>query len=49
MAQRKKKMTDDKQPFLGHLEELRKRLVICAIAIGIGFGISYLPISLRCL
>jgi len=41
MAQRKKKMTDDKQPFLGHLEELRKRLVICAIAIGIGFGISY--------
>jgi len=42
MAQRKKKMTDDKQPFLGHLEELRKRLVICAIAIGIGFGISYI-------
>jgi len=34
-------MTDDKQPFLGHLEELRKRLVICAIAIGIGFSISY--------
>ena len=41
MAQRKKKMTDDKQPFLGHLEELRKRLVICAIAVGIGFIISY--------
>jgi len=42
MAQRKKKMTDDKQPFLGHLEELRKRLVICAIAIGVGFIISYI-------
>jgi sec-independent protein translocase protein TatC len=41
MAQGKKKMTDDKQPFLGHLEELRKRLVICAIAVGIGFIISY--------
>lgn len=41
MAQRKKKMTDDKQPFLGHLEELRRRLVICAIAVGIGFIISY--------
>lgn len=34
-------MTDDKQPFLGHLEELRRRLVICAIAVGIGFIISY--------
>ena len=42
MAQRKKKMTDDKQPFLGHLEELRRRLVICAIAVGIGFIISYI-------
>jgi len=42
MAQRKKKMTDDKQPFLGHLEELRRRLVICAIAIGIGFIFSYI-------
>jgi len=42
MAQEKKKTTDDdKQPFLGHLEELRKRLVICAIAVGIGFAISY--------
>ena len=41
MAKEKKKTTDDKQPFLGHLEELRKRLVICAIAIGIGFIISY--------
>lgn len=32
---------DEKMPFTGHLEELRKRLVICFIAIGIGFIISY--------
>lgn len=31
-----------KQPFLSHLEELRKRLIICAIAVGIGFVISYI-------
>ena len=41
MAQKKEKTVNDKQPFLGHLEELRKRLVICAIAIGIGFIVSY--------
>ena len=34
--------SDDKQPFLGHLEELRKRLIACAIAIGAGFIISYI-------
>jgi len=34
-------MTDKKQPFLTHLEELRKRLIVCAIAIGIGFAICY--------
>jgi sec-independent protein translocase protein TatC len=34
--------TDEKQPFLGHLEELRRRLVVCAIAIGIGFIICYI-------
>jgi sec-independent protein translocase protein TatC len=32
---------DEKMPFTRHLEELRKRLVICFIAIGIGFIISY--------
>jgi len=32
---------DEKQPFLGHLEELRSRLIVCAIAVGAGFGISY--------
>ena len=36
-----KKNEDDKIPFTGHLEELRKRLVACFIAIGIGFVISY--------
>ena len=35
-------MTNEKQPFLGHLEELRNRLIVCAIAIGIGFVISYI-------
>jgi sec-independent protein translocase protein TatC len=35
-------MKDEKQPFMGHLEELRRRLVVCAIAIGIGFVISYI-------
>ena len=35
-------MKDEKQSFLGHLEELRRRLVVCAIAIGIGFVISYI-------
>jgi len=32
---------EEKQPFLSHLEELRKRLIVCAIAVGVGFGISY--------
>jgi sec-independent protein translocase protein TatC len=32
---------DEKQPFLAHLEELRSRLIVCAIAIGVGFAISY--------
>ena len=33
---------DEKQPFLSHLEELRKRLIYCAIAAGIGFIIAYI-------
>jgi len=32
---------DNKIPFTGHLEELRKRLITCFIAIGIGFVASY--------
>ncbi|MDO9566217.1 MAG: twin-arginine translocase subunit TatC [Candidatus Desulfaltia sp.] len=31
----------EKIPFTGHLEELRKRLVTCFIAVGIGFVLSY--------
>jgi sec-independent protein translocase protein TatC len=32
---------DDKIPFTAHLEELRKRLIICFIAIGVGFAAAY--------
>lgn len=34
-------MSEEKMPFTQHLEELRKRLLICAIAIAVGFVISY--------
>ncbi len=37
----KKAMSNDQMPFTQHLEELRKRLVVSAIAVGIGFLISY--------
>ena len=30
-----------KMPFISHLEELRKRLIICAVATGVGFAVSY--------
>ena len=33
---------DDKQPFLSHLEELRKRIIHSAIAVGIGFVLCYI-------
>jgi len=33
--------TDDKIPFTAHLEELRKRLIVCFIAVGVGFALSY--------
>ena len=33
--------TDDKIPFTAHLEELRKRLITCFIAVGVGFALSY--------
>lgn len=32
---------DSKAPFFEHLEELRKRLIRCAIAVGVGFAASY--------
>jgi sec-independent protein translocase protein TatC len=34
-------MSDQKMPFTQHLEELRKRLIISLVAVGIGFLISY--------
>jgi sec-independent protein translocase protein TatC len=33
---------EEKQTFIEHLEELRKRLIIALIAVGIGFVISYI-------
>lgn len=33
---------EEKQPFLIHLEELRKRLIYCAVAVGAGFVIAYI-------
>ena len=35
-------MSEDKMPFTQHLEELRRRLVFCCIAIAVGFLVSYL-------
>ncbi|HHP7233416.1 MAG TPA: twin-arginine translocase subunit TatC [Desulfobacterales bacterium] len=32
---------DDKLPFTAHLEELRRRLIICFIAVGVGFAAAY--------
>jgi sec-independent protein translocase protein TatC len=32
---------EDKQPFTNHLDELRKRLITCFTAVGIGFVASY--------
>jgi sec-independent protein translocase protein TatC len=34
-------MTDDKQPFLSHVKELRDRIVVSLIALGISFVITY--------
>jgi sec-independent protein translocase protein TatC len=34
-------MSEDKMPFTAHLEELRRRIVYCAIAVGIGFVACY--------
>ncbi len=33
--------SEEKQPFLSHLEELRKRLIICAIGVGCAFFVAY--------
>lgn len=34
-------MADDKIPFTSHLEELRKRIIVCLIAVVAGFLLSY--------
>ena len=34
-------MPDEKQPFTSHLEELRRRLIICFAAVLVGFLASY--------
>lgn len=34
-------MADDKLPFTSHLEELRKRIIVCLIAVAAGFLLSY--------
>jgi sec-independent protein translocase protein TatC len=34
-------MDEDKIPLTAHLEELRKRLIACLIAVAIGFSVSY--------
>jgi len=34
-------MVDQKLPFTTHLEELRKRLIVCCAAVGVGFLICY--------
>lgn len=33
--------TEDQIPFTAHLEELRKRLIVCFVAVGVGFVVSY--------
>jgi sec-independent protein translocase protein TatC len=33
--------SEEKQPFLSHLEELRKRLIVCAIGVGCAFFVAY--------
>lgn len=32
---------EDKIPFTAHLEELRQRLIVCFVAVGIGFVVAY--------
>lgn len=41
---KEKKSPDDEKtmPFLDHLDELRRRLIVCVIAVGLGFVIAYI-------
>ncbi len=34
-------MSDLQMPFTAHLAELRKRLIICFVAVGVGFAVAY--------
>lgn len=34
-------MADEKLPFTSHLEELRSRLIVCVVAVTLGFALSY--------
>ena len=34
-------MSDVKMPFTSHLAELRKRLIVCFVAVGLGFTVAY--------
>ena len=34
-------MEDEKLPLTSHLEDLRKCLIVCSIAVGVGFAVSY--------
>ena len=34
-------MIDEKKPFFSHLKELRDRLIVCVIAVGVAFIITY--------
>ncbi len=34
-------MTDEKMPLTAHLEELRRRLIVSLVALGVGFAIAY--------
>jgi sec-independent protein translocase protein TatC len=33
--------SDDKLPFTDHLDELRHRLIVSVVGIGLGFAVSY--------
>ncbi|HOE17166.1 MAG TPA: twin-arginine translocase subunit TatC [Syntrophorhabdaceae bacterium] len=37
----KKSSVDEKQPFLSHLKELRDRIIVCIVAVGIAFILTY--------
>jgi sec-independent protein translocase protein TatC len=41
MKDRPEMNEESKLPFTSHLEELRKRLIVCFVAVGVGFVISY--------